>query len=208
MGASDGATHFGIYILTYPGDFHLSLVLVRSLRHLNPDVPIMVIPGEGFERESHPFDVPIMATPTGSFWPELAHMDRKFWAFQGPFETFLYLDADTICTRSLDRLIRRIARQQEDFILVQPWIDDQDWRSAMRDPAHLRHAGYARHVADTIGRGPLARFDPDHDFFARYPFNAGVFASCRLAIMERDLAALNHAERAFYRGVLGLEAWT
>jgi hypothetical protein len=208
MGASDGATHFGIYILTYPGDFHLSLVLVRSLRHLNPDVPIMVIPGEGFERESHPFDVPIMATPTGSFWPELAHMDRKFWAFQGPFETFLYLDADTICTRSLDRLIRRIARQQEDFILVQPWIDDQDWRSAMRDPAHLRHAGYARHVADTIGRGPLARFDPDHDFFARYPFNAGVFASRRLAIMERDLAALNHAERAFYRDVLGLEAWT
>ena len=112
---------FGVYILTYPGDFHLSTVLVQSIQGVSPGVPVMIIPGEGFERDDHPFEVPVMAVPTGGFWPELGHMDRKFWAFQGPFETFLYLDADTICTGSLDPLIRRIARLEEDFILVQPW---------------------------------------------------------------------------------------
>jgi hypothetical protein len=205
---TDQTAPFGVYILTYPGDFHLSAILVRSIQRVSPGVPIMIIPGEGFERDDHPFEVPIMATPSGSFWPELGHMDRKFWAFHGPFETFLYLDADTICTASLDPLIRRLARQQEDFILVQPWIDDQDWSTVMRDATHPLHDGYVRHVASTIGRGPLARFDPDYGFRARYPFNAGVFASRRLAIKEADLAALNQAERAFYRDVLGLEAWS
>ena len=199
---------FGIYILTYPGDFHLSRVLISSIRHRNPGVPIMIIPGEGLEPDNHPFDVPLMPVPTGSFWSEIGHMDRKFWAFQGPFETFLYLDADTICTGSLDPLQSRMARQQKEFILVQPWIEDRDWSAVMQDRAHPQHDRYLRHVGSTIGRGPLARFDPDLDFYARYPFNAGVFASRRLAIKEADLAALHQAERAFYRDVLDLEAWT
>ena len=199
---------FGVYVLTYAGDFHLSLVLVQSIRRLNPGLPVMIIPGEGFDREDHPFDVPVMPAPGGGFWPEIGHQDRKFWAFQGPFETFLYLDADTICTGSLDRLIARIAAQQGDFILVQPWIDDQAWHSVMQDPTHPQHDDYVRHVGSTIGRGPLARFDPDHNFFARYPFNTGVFATRRLAIKEADVASLHQAERAFYRDVLDLEAWS
>jgi hypothetical protein len=204
----DQTRRFGVYILTYPGDSHLSVILVRSIQQVSPGVPIMIIPGEGFDRDDHPFDVPIMPTPTGAFWPELAHTDRKFWAFQGPFETFLYLDADTICTRSLAPLVRRIDQERGDFIYVQPWIDDRKWRAVMQDPAHPEHAGYVRHVGSAIGRGPLAAFDPDHDFFARYPFNSGVFVSRRLAIKEADLAALNRAERAFCRDVLGLEAWS
>jgi len=60
---------FGVYILSYPGDFHLSLVLVRSIQHVSPGVPVMVIPGEGFERDDHPFVVPIMPVPTGRFSP-------------------------------------------------------------------------------------------------------------------------------------------
>jgi hypothetical protein len=105
-------------------------------------------------------------------------------------------------------LIRRLARQQKDFVLVQPWIDEQEWSWVFRDPTHPLYDSYVRHVAGTIGRGPLARFDPDLDFFARYPCNAGVFASRRLAITEVDLAQLNEAERVFYRDVLGREAWT
>jgi hypothetical protein len=73
---------FGVYVLTYPGDFHLSRVLVQSIRHRNSGVPLMIIPGEGFERAEHPFDVPVMPVPGGRFWPTLGHMDRKFWAFQ------------------------------------------------------------------------------------------------------------------------------
>jgi hypothetical protein len=206
--ATDLTLPFGVYILTYPGDFHLSVVLVRSIRQVSPNVPIMIIPGEGFDRTDHPFDVPVMPIPMGSFWPTIGHMDRKFWAFQGPFETFLYLDADTICTRTLDPLVKRITRQQGDFIYVQPWIDDQEWRSATQDSSHRDHVSYAQHVRMTVGRGPLARFDPDHDCLARYPFNAGAFASRRLAIKETDFASLNQAERNFYRDVLGLEEWT
>ena len=69
-------TEFGVYILTYPGDFHLSTVLVLSIQKVSPDVPIMIIPGEGFDREDHPFHVPIMPEPAGCFWPQLGHQDR------------------------------------------------------------------------------------------------------------------------------------
>jgi len=83
----------GAYILTYPGDFHLSSSLIQSLRHFHPDLPIMIIPGEGFNRADHPFDVEVMPEPEG-FWRRVGHQSRDFWAFQGPFEKFLYLDAD------------------------------------------------------------------------------------------------------------------
>ena len=74
---------FGVYVLTYPGDFHLSRVLIRSIRHLNPGVPVMIIPGEGFEREAHPFDVPVMPVPDGRFWPTLARSGLPGWRQRG-----------------------------------------------------------------------------------------------------------------------------
>jgi hypothetical protein len=120
----------------------------------------------------------------------------------------LYLDADTICTRTLGPLIERITRQRGDFIYVQPWIDDHEWRQVVLDPAHQHHAAYVHHVSKTIGRGPLARFDPDHDCLARYPFNTGAFASRRLAIKETDFASLNRAERTFHHESPDLEEWT
>lgn len=198
---------FGIYILTYPGDFHLSTVLVHSLRALNPGIPIMIIPGEGFEDADHPFDVPVMTLPDG-FWGQIGHQDRDFWAFQGPFETFLYLDADTICTGSLDALVARINRLHGNFLLVQPWKPDGEWRRAVGDPSHPQHRRLRKRVADDIGGGPLAAFDPEHDFYAHFPFNSGIFASRRGAITEHDLADLNRRERAFYRDVLGIDDWT
>ena len=123
-------------------------MLVQSIRHRNTCVP-----GEGFERAEHPFDVPVMPVPGSRFWPTLGHMDRKFWAFQGPFESFLYLDADTICTASLDPLIRRLAQQQKDFVLVQPWIDVQGWSSVIRDPTHIR----ATLACSPVGVSPSPR---------------------------------------------------
>jgi hypothetical protein len=197
---------FGVYILTYPGDFHLSVVLVQSIQKVSPSIPIMVIPGEGFDREDHPFHVPIMPEPPGRFWPQIGHQDRKVWAFQGPFEKFLYLDADTICTKSLDHLSARISRQQGDFLYVQ--CDQQGWRAAVEDPCHPQHDGCVRNAQWTVGTGPLQDFDPEYDFLARRPFNSGVFASRRLAITESDFEALNHAERKFYHDYFDQEAWT
>ena len=198
---------FGVYILTYPGDFHLSTILVRSIQQVSPDLPIMIIPGEGFDLSSHPFDVPVMPLPTG-FWAEIGHQDRDFWAFQGPFETFLYLDADTIVVKSLDDLAKRIARQVGDFIYIQTWVDDEMWRSVIENPEHPDHNKYLQAIENDVGRGPLAEFDPDHDFFSHQTFNSGVFASRRFAIKESDLALLNAAERKFYREVLGKDEWT
>jgi hypothetical protein len=91
---------FGIYVMTYPGDFHLSIPLIRSIRYFHPDISITIIPGEGFDHEDHPFDVEILPLPDG-FWGTVGHQSRDFWAFQGPYERFLYLDADIICTGSL-----------------------------------------------------------------------------------------------------------
>ena len=197
---------FGIYIQTYPGDFHLSSMLVRSIQQVSPNIPIMIIPGEGFDLDNHPFDVPIMPIPTG-FWAEIGHQDRDFWAFQGPFEKFLYLDADTICTKSLEGLARRIAREEHDFIYIQANISAEDWRSGIEDTGNPKHGEYLRLVTSELGTEFLGKFDPDHDFFADFPFNSGVFASRRGAIKEIDLAQLNQRERTFYKDVLGIEDW-
>jgi hypothetical protein len=202
------AEDFGVYVMTYPGDFHLSTILVRSIQQVSPDLPIMIIPGEGFDLNDHPFDVPVMPLPTTGFWAEIGYQDRDFWACQGPFETFLYLDADNIVVKSLDDLANRIAGQEGDFIYVQPWIDDEKWRSAIQDPDHPDHNNYLQAIERDVGQGPLAQFDPDHDFLLHKTFNSGVFASRRFAIKGSDLASLNKAERKFYREVLGKNEWT
>jgi hypothetical protein len=180
--------NFGIYILTYPGDFHLSTIMVRSIQQVSPDLPVMIIPGEGFDLNDHPFDIPVMPLPIG-FWAEIGHQDRDFWAFQGPFETFLYLDADTIVVKSLDDLAQRITRQQGDFIYTQTWVDDEKWRTAIQDKEHPDHYQYLQAIKGDIGRGPLTEFDPDHDFFSHKTFNSGAFSSRRFAIKESDLAS-------------------
>ena len=202
------ADGFGIYILTYPGDYHLSMILVRSIQAVSPAIPVMIIPGEGFDLDDHPFDVPVMPIPTTGFWAEIGHQDRDFWAFQGPFETFLYLDADTLVVKSLDQLARRIAAQEGDFIYTQSTMDDEQWLRVIRDPQHPDHGAYRQSIVDDVGPGPLSDFDPDHDFAANKTFNSGVWASRRFAIKESDFAALNQAERKFYREVLGQDQWS
>jgi hypothetical protein len=202
------SAEFGVYVMTYPGDFHLSTMLVRSIQAVSSTLPIMIIPGEGFDLDNHPFDVPVLPLPTSGFWKEIGHQDRDFWAFQGPFKTFLYLDADTIVVKSLDSLAQRISRQQGDFIYIQSVMDDERWQAVIQNPEHPDHNLYRQTIARDIGRGPLSEFDPDHDFLLHKPFNSGVFAGSRLAINESDLAALNEAERKFYRENLDIEDWT
>ena len=182
-------------------------MLVRSIQQVSPDIPIMIIPGEGFDRNDHPFDVPIMPEPEG-FWSEIGHQDRDFWAFQGPFETFLYMDADTLCVKSLDRLAQRIAGQQGDFIYVQQWMSDEDWHAIVSDSSHPEHARRIQEVKNEFGPDAMFEFDPQYDLFAHKAFNSGVFASRRLAISDSDLASLNRAERAFYRDTLRIEEWS
>jgi hypothetical protein len=161
----------------------------------------MIIPGEGFDFKDHPFDVPIMPFPSG-FWAEIGHMDRDFWAFQGPFETFLYLDSDTICVGSLEKLVERVTADSGNSLFVQKWVDDAAWREAMQDPENPNHSAFRARIRRVIGKGPYEIFDPSTDVSIQYPFNAGLFAGRRLTIGEKDLRDLNRAERKFYQDVL------
>ena len=178
---------FGIYVLTYPGDYYLSVPLVRSLQHFNPEIPVMIIPGEGFDYDDHPFDVPVMDIPQG-FWSQLGHADRKFWCFQGPFERFLYLDADIVCMRSLASLKQRVLAQKAPFIFVTQPIKHEVWSVAAEDSSHPQHQECIGRVHAQLGNVSLLReFDPDFEPFARYTFNDGVFASSRSVLKRSGL---------------------
>ena len=183
---------FGIYVLTYPGDFHLSIALIKSLKHFNPDIPIIIIPGEGFDLNDHPFDVPVMIEPQG-FWGKMGHADRKCWVFQGEFEKFLYLDADMICTRSIAPLIERVMGQEGKFIFVQEETGNSPvWTDAIADDNHELHDHYMAMVRGQLGNPDNIRlFDQQYDPYSRYPFNAGMFASCIDAISESEFEELH-----------------
>jgi hypothetical protein len=192
----------GIYVMTHPGDYHLSTVLIRSLRYFGCDVPIMIIPGEGVDRNDTPFDVPIMPHPAG-FWSEMGHIDRKFWAFQGPFEKFLYLDADMICTRSVMPFLSRLAGHTGTFIHVQLLLADTEWRSALANPDHHLHKICVDRVPSQLGNvAALAAFDSSFDPYGRYPFNAGAFASTRDTLTEADFQDHHNREVAFFESRL------
>ena len=195
---------FGIYILTYPGDFHLSLPLIRSLKYFHPDIPVMIIPGEGFNRSDHPFNTHILPEPEG-FWGTMGHQSRDFWAFQGPFDKFLYLDADLICTSSLSSLFRRLRAQEGPFLFAHICFTDQmTWKAAIEDKSHPMHEAAIAWVRRALGNPELlTQFDADYDPYATAPFNSGIFASRRGAITEVDLKALFEKKEAlFYENIL------
>jgi hypothetical protein len=197
---------FGIYVLTYPGDFHLSIALINSLKNFHPDIPIVIIPGEGFDLNDHPFDEPVMSEPQG-FWGKMKHADRKCWVFQGEFEKFLYLDADLICTRSIAPLIDRIMEQEGKFIFVQEETGNSPaWTDAISNDNHERHDHCIAMVWSQLGNPDyIQSFDKHYDPYNRYPFNTGIFASNIHTISESEFEDLNNRERDFYKRHLGKE---
>lgn len=194
---------FGIYVLTYPGDFHLSLPLIRSIKYFHPDIPIMIIPGEGFDRRDHPFETDILPEPEG-FWRAIGHQSRDFWSFQGPFEKFLYLDADLICTGSLSSFFERLRAQEGLFLFAHICFTDQmTWKAVIKDENHPMHQAAIAWVKRALGNPELLTlFDAEYDPYARAPFNSGIFAGRRGAITEADLIALFEKEALFYENIL------
>lgn len=197
---------FGVYVLTYPGDFHLSIALINSIKFFHPDIPIIIIPGEGFDLKNHPFDEPVMTQPQG-FWGKMGHADRKLWVFQGPFEKFLYLDADIICTRTIAPLIDRIMAQEGKFVFVQEETGSSPaWTNVIADEDHYRHDACMSMVRSQLGNPDYIRlFDQQYDPYNRYPFNTGIFASSIDTISESELKDLNKKEREFYSKHIGKE---
>ncbi len=197
---------FGIYVLTYPGDYHLSTALISSLKHFHPDIPIVIIPGEGFDINDHPFDVPVMSEPQG-FWGKMGHADRKLWVFQGEFQKFLYLDADMICTRPIKNLIDRIMAQKDKFIFAQEETGKSTaWTEAITNKNHERHDACVAMVRSQLGNPDyISQFDTQYDPYNRYPFNTGIFACSIDTLPESAFEELNIKERDFYTTHIGKE---
>jgi hypothetical protein len=197
--------NFGIYILTYPGDYHLSSALVKSLQYFTPEIPIMIIPGDNFNYDDNPFcNIPIMKDP-GGFWSKMKYIDRKFWAYAGPFERFLYLDGDVLCVRSFESLLQRIKAETGPFLYVahMPEIFEVQHKTETQI-AQIREINKLRVLEGQLGVPERMKcFDPAYRFEDNYAFNAGLIASSVSTLRERDFEELHAKEMAFFERDLG-----
>ena len=196
--------NFGIYILTFPRDYYLAGTLINSLKQYAPDVPIMIVPGSGFDFKNHPFgDIPIMDIPQDSS-SKFEYYDRKFWVFNGPFEKFLYIDSDMLCIKSFDQLLKKIEAESGPFIYVsleQELCTPESSKSAKALLAANRflQGGQFGNMEN------IKKFDPSYDVYLKPMFNSGLFASSRNTISVSDLMHLYGKEGHFYADVLNKE---
>lgn len=196
---------FGIYVMTYPKDYRLSRALVNSLKFFSPQYPITIIPGAGFNYNDHPFDdCPIMKPPATGFWSQIDHADRKFWAFQGLYEKFLYLDADVICTHSIDALVNAIIREDAPFIYGNLMYVLNGVRYSFENESDIELIRRLQRISTgQLGNlDNIKLFDPAFNVSQRFTINSGVFASSRDTLHEEDFESLMRQEVAFYENVL------
>lgn len=121
----------GVYILANDRVLEFAKSLFRSLRHFNPDLPAYVIAFddnmEAITREARAFNIGIYAHPHAAELDAMAadcfgesgagqHMFRKFTAFWGPLETFLYLDADIALLDDPAKLLEVFRQAECDFL--------------------------------------------------------------------------------------------
>lgn len=187
---------FGIYIKTFKPDYHLAKALIASLRRYCKDVPIIVIPDDGFAASTIWGERTLVLDD--NFARSLTGYYKKLWVFLGPFDRFLYLDADMLCLKDPAQLIEHICELKPPFFAVcrERKIKQYLETEAFEDTK----AVFQRHIGDL---GLLAEFDSEYDIFSRFPFNSGLFASTRDLfsrdfIEERFSAAMKfQAERGF-----------
>jgi hypothetical protein len=193
--------NFGVYILTFPRDYHLAGALINSLKHFAPNVPVMIVPGTGFDILDHPFeDIPVMEIPTDET-SRFDYYDRKLWVFNGPFDKFLYMDSDVLCISSFNDLIPKIEAETGPFIYVslgKEFFFSEEWINSKTQSAasEFLKSGQLGNVDN------IRSFDPSYDFSFKPMFNSGLFASSRQTIGADDLIDLHHREINFYAQVL------
>lgn len=193
---------FGIYILTYPGDYHLSKVLIQTLNYFHKDLPITIIPGSGFDLNDHPFDdVPVLHRPTDARMLDCSDYDRKFWCFSGPYERFLYIDADIICLRSIDQFIQKVKEESGVFFYANLPFDGYGLLPDGSDNRKMKaKSGFQLgHLA------LIEKFDPEYDYLHNYLFNSGLFASSKKSLRVEDILNFQQKEKNFIEEELGQE---
>ena len=193
----------GVIILTYPGDYYLALTLINSLRYFNPDIPITILAGSGFDETDHPFKGIPIYNPKGMKADLFADWDRKFLIFDdGPYDQFLFLDADVLCLKDISGIFRRLANEQASHSIF----------------VNLPHSFYGatndEQYPDNrklrIDKGQLGivksiqLFDAEYceNMFSRYPFNSGLFATYRSLFSYEELVEFKAREVAFCSDIL------
>ena len=173
---------FGIYIKTFKPDHYLAKVLIASIRHYAPGVEIMLVPDDGFTRDRL-WGEKVLNTDD-PFLVSLKGYYKKLWVFFGPYDRFIYLDADMLLVRPLDALIHKLMRSGAPSCHV--CAESKCVAALARADDEARDAIYR----NTVGDPELFRvFDPDYVMQAHFPFNSGFFASHR-EVVSRD--ALEH----------------
>lgn len=166
----------GVYSLANDAVLDWTIALLESYRLHEADRPIIFIPFDDditeLSRLADRYAFEILRDETleeldeigASLWPEnfpRNHLFRKFAAFSGPIEQFLFLDADVVVLDALDELFATFARSECDLIYSDAEIDAVYLPGRFRDAMRERYAVRA--------------------------FNTGAFLSSRLALTLDDL---------------------
>lgn len=138
----------GVYILGNDVVLEFAIGLFRSLRHYSPDIPVRLLPYDGRLEKLRPwmklYNIELHEDPDYGFYDRLGddlwdvvhmghHMFRKFAAFSGPFDDFLYLDIDIAALAPVETLFAEFTRSGADFMTFDADLDNVYQRTPWRD---------------------------------------------------------------------------
>jgi hypothetical protein len=144
----EGTTARGIYTLANDGVYHWLVAFLESCRIHEPDMPVIVIPFDdqmervNALRDRYQFEVmegESLRTldrvgaryfPDDKKWP---HAFRKFAAFWGPFERFVFVDADVVLLGPLDEFFDRAEASDVQFVCGDLDLDQVYARGTLRE---------------------------------------------------------------------------
>jgi len=120
----------GVYCLGNDEFIEWFEMFARSLRHFNPDLPLTVIPYDTrvqrLKQLEKQFNFTLLPESEVSGFDALepkvmnmgryAGMFRKWASFFGPYETFIFLDADIAVTMPLDGLFAAFKKSRNDLV--------------------------------------------------------------------------------------------
>ncbi|HEY5742217.1 MAG TPA: hypothetical protein VIS99_06725 [Terrimicrobiaceae bacterium] len=141
----------GVYILGNDHVLEYAICLFRSLRNHSPDIPARLLPYDGQLTKLRPwmqrYQIELHSDPDYAFFDKLGanlwettdpghRMFRKFSAYAGPFEEFLYLDIDIAVLAPVEKLFEAFACSGAEFMTFDndldnvyrrtPWTDEMD----------------------------------------------------------------------------------
>ena len=130
----------------------------------------------------------------GDIFRRLRGFFKKLWVLFGPYDRFLYLDADQIALKPLAPLIERICSAPRPFFIAS--LNQAIRRQMFEEGDEVRRALYEQRC----GRVDLLEeLDPGFDWCRTYPFSSGDFATHRDFIQLPALQSVFEAAQVLHR---------